>query len=277
MSFTSLSIIKKHLLSSAFGPTVVQNAEVVLADVTEVELPHHNLVEGSELVKRLADNQPRTDMGIILSGYERVSLSDIRPVKGSIVVTPTETLATIYIEEHDYQSDYIRGQIRRIPGTMIPDNQQVIVYYENYSVFNPDTDYLLDPVRGVLRRREGGAIPDGAIVLVDYTVQAGNVTDELILQALTEADDRIEQTLASGFTLASTDQGLITGETELVLAILARDRAADVLSSRGSSDAAGRAKEWQSLATLYETKAWQTMRPFLDPYAQHSPERTARV
>jgi hypothetical protein len=49
-----------------------------------------------------------------------------------------------------------------------------------------------------------------------------------------------------------------------------------VLARRSGSDAAGRAREWQNLCALYENRAWQTLRPFLDPYLQHSPERLKR-
>ena len=64
--------------------------------------------------------------------------------------------------------------------------------------------------------------PDGAAVLVDYTVTAGCVEDDLVDQAITEAEDIILRSLAEEYNASSTNQGLKTGATELALSIICR-------------------------------------------------------
>jgi hypothetical protein len=277
MSYTTLPIIKKHLLSAGFGPLRIENQSVMLNGETEVELPHHNLVDQSESVKWAPQIQATVEGPIVLTGTDWVALGSGRIVSGGAVVATGQSLAAIFAEESDYQLDYAQGRIRRVATGSMADPQTVWVFSHHYSMFARDQDYQLDCGRGMLHRIDGGAIPDGAHVLVDYEVTAACVTDELINQAITEGEDLIGRTLSSTYSTGTGTQGLQTGATQLAMAILARDMAVEVLSRRTSTDAAARAKEWQSLATLYETRAWETLRPFLDPYALHSPEKMTRA
>lgn len=276
MAFASLSCIKTHLLGSGFPPLEQRDSPCTLSGTDDFQLPHHNLLQNSVTVKWLMQALAHCDSGITLNGYDWSSLTRDLLLRQSAVVTLSDSLASIYIEERDFQLDTAAGRIRRVPGSQIPDGLTVMVFYQYYTRLSGESDYLIDTARGTIRRREGGALPDGASVSVDYTVSGADVTDELINAAISEAHDRIVRQLSAGYSTLSEDSGLRTGKTELVLAALARDRAADVLSRLLTSDAAGRAREWQSLATLYESRGWQTLRPFLDPYAQHSPERATR-
>jgi hypothetical protein len=277
MPFTNLALIKKHLLGCDFGPLDITDVKVMLNGQLEVELPHHNLVSGSERVKWISQNQPLLDAGIQLNDFTWSSLSSNRLVQQSVVVATSDTLTSVYTNEVDYQVDYTNGRVRRVAGSLIPNNLPVRVYYQKFAVFDYETDYDLDTVRGLICRRENSTIPDGATVFVDYSVAAGNVSDELILQAIDETHDRLSRLLSASYSQQSNDAGLQTGETELVLSILSRDRAAEVLSRRSSSDGPARAKEWLNLSAYYEAQAWKSLRPFLDPYAQHSPERAVRA
>ena len=47
-------------------------------------------------------------------------------VPGSVVVTLSEALTTLFVEELDYQVDYAQGMLRRLAGGTIPDQQPVI-------------------------------------------------------------------------------------------------------------------------------------------------------
>jgi hypothetical protein len=189
------------------------------------------------------------------------------------VVTLADTVSTVYAEEVDYKMDYLDGHLVRVPGGGIPNNQPVLVYYSRYTVFSASSDYLLDTARGTVRRRSDSTIPDGATVLLDYHVTAGSVTDELIAQAILEAEDLIVRQLAPEYSAQSSAQGLQSGATMLVLAIVTRDLATEALSRRLTTDASSRAKEWQSLSVLYETRGWDTLRPYLDRYPVHAPEK----
>lgn len=272
MSFTTPDTIKTHLLNNAFGEFPVRGHRVRLTEYNAVALPHHPLIEDSDRVKWSAEIEPSLEGPILLSGYNWAVLNAQHLIENSLVVSLSSALGTVYLEELDYQVDAENGRIRRAAGSNIPDGQIAYVYYYAYSLFARASDYEINSAQGTIRRVSGSAIPDGATVLVDYSVPAGSVTDTLIELAITEAEDRIVRALAQGYDENSTDQGLATGATELALAILARDQAAEVLARLDSSDSASRARQWESLAESFETRAWRVLAPFLDPYALRSPE-----
>ena len=87
--------------------------------------------------------------------------------------------------------------------------------------------------------------------------------DQLIGEAITEAESKILSRLKSGFTAESSDQGLITGATELTLSIICRGLATRALSD-GLPAAEGRARAWRLVAEEYERNAYATLRPFLN-------------
>lgn len=273
MAFTTLAVIKKHLLSSGFNRLLIEDLLVPLNGMDETELPHHGLVEKSEAVKLVTEIIPTREGPVQLSGTEWYDLSQHHLLAESAIITLSDALGTVYTEEIDFQVDIADGRIRRVATGSIPNLQPVLIFYLYYSAFEPDTDYVVDCVRGTLRRTAGSAIPDGANVRVDYTVESGSITDELILQVMDDVQDRIVRALAPGYTGSSTDYGLQTGATLLVLAALARALAVEQLSRRLITDSAERAREWQKLVDSFEAQGWRILRPFLDPYQIHSPEK----
>ena len=276
MSFTTALLIKKHLLTSPFPELVIRNHPVTLTEMDPVELPHHNLVSESDVVKWDTHAAPVADNSVTLKSEEWQNINHAQVVPGTVLVTLSEALTTIYVEELDYQVDYAAGRIRRLAGGSIPDYQLVLIYYSYYSLFERGTDYTIDSENGILTRREDGDIPNGASVLVDYTVTSGTVEDDLIAEAITEAEDVIVRFLAPEYNASSADQGLKTGATELALSIICRAQAMEALARRATSDVSGRAKEWQQLARMYEQKAWQTLAPFLLPMSLRSITRQPR-
>jgi len=277
MSFTTLAIVRKHLLSTDVGSQTVENVPVTLEGENESTLPNQNLQQYSDTVKWDTTVLPLHEGPIVMSDNGKASLSVGDIVHGSVVLTLGETLSTVYAEEADYILDYATGGLRRVATGGIPNNQPVHVYYSKYSLFSSSTDYAIDYVRGTIHRRTGSAIPDKATVLVDYALPAGSVTDDLISQAIVEAEDLIVRSLSSDFNSSSSNQGLQTGSTLLTLSIVARDMTAENLARRATSDSGGRAKEWQNLSTLYEARAWETLRPFLESCPARSPERRANA
>jgi hypothetical protein len=273
VAFTSILTVRRHLLGCSTPPQTVENVPVRLDGLDPVPLPHHGLLEKSEVVKWSVETAPVTDGPLELAGYGATALSHRPVVAASEVVALNLGLGPVYAAEHDYQLDAAAGTIRRVTGSQIDDPRYVFVHYLYYQLFERDIDYELDIAAGLIRRTENGAIPDGAQVLVDYTLSPGTISDELIEQAVAEAHDRIVRALATGYSATSNDQGLQTGETELVLAILARDQAAETLALHSGSDTAGRAREWRELWLQHEAHAWQTLRPFLDPYTLRGPEK----
>jgi hypothetical protein len=277
MAFTTLSIIKKHLLSSDFQSLRVKDHVVQLNGTEEVELPHHGLIEKSESVKWIAELKPMREGPVQLTGTDWVSLNYGHLIPNSLILTLSDALTMVYREEVDYQTDVVEGRIRRVETGEIPDLQPVIAFYLRYRLFESDSDYIMDYTAGTLRRTEGSAIPDGAHLFVDYETMAGSITDELILQVIDDVQDRIVRALAQGYSDSSTDHGLQTGATQLVLAVLARAVANEQLSRRLITDSAERAREWQKMSDGFEANGWRILRPFLDPYQLHSPEKVTHA
>ncbi len=276
MSFTTPVLVKTHLLTSTFPELVIRNHPVTFSGTASIELPHHNLVADSAAVKQDLQTAPFMDNSATLKEQEFVALQHPQLVPGTVVVTLSEALTTIFVEELDYQVDYTSGSVRRLATGAIPDMQPVIVYYSFCTLFGRNTDYSLNDQTGLLTREDGGAIPDGASVIVDYTVTAGSVEDDLIDEAITEAEDIILRSLAEDYNANSTNQGLKTGATELALSIICRALAVEALSRRATTDIPGRAKEWQQLSRTYEQQAWQTLAPFLTPMSLRSTFRQSR-
>jgi hypothetical protein len=277
MAFTTLSIIKKHLLSSGFLRLRVEEHVVQLNGTDEVELPHHGLIEKSEAVKWIAELKPTREGPVQLTGTDWVSLNYGYLVPNTVVLSLSDALTTLYTEEVDFQTDVTEGRIRRVETGEIPDLQPVFAFYLRYRLFESDTDFIMDYTAGTLRRVSGGTIPDGAHLFVDYETIAGSVTDELILQAIDDVQDRIVRALAQGYSGSSSDHGLQTGATLLVLAVLARAMATEQLARRLITDSAERAREWQKLTDAFEAQGWRILRPFLDPYQLHSPEKVTHA
>jgi len=277
MAFTTLSVIKKHLLRSDFGSVRIENQVVQLNGTDDAELAHHGLTEKSEAVKWITQMSPEREGPLQLSGTDWASLSRTHLVPNGILLTLSDALNTLYAEEVDFQTDVSLGQIRRVESGGIPDLQPVIAFYLYYELFERDSDYVIDEAAGTLRRVADGRIPDGAHVLVDYEVLVGSMTDELILQAIDDVQDRIQRALAPGYSAASTDHGLQTGATQLVLAVLARAMATEQLTRRLITDSAERAREWQKMTDAFEAQGWRILRPFLDPYQLHSPEKVTHA
>jgi hypothetical protein len=271
MSFTSITVVRKHLLGALVAARDVNALPITLVGENELALPDINLVESSDVVKWKYTVHPCVDGPLALVGDKTIAIKDHHLVPGTAVVTIDDGLSTIYFEEKDFRIDYINGTIARLVSGTIPDNQPVYVYYEKYELFTRGSDYDIDYESGLIERLHNSAIPDSATVLIDYTVSKGGITDDAIDQAIVEASDIVVRSLAPEYTSSSTDQGLKTGTTLLTLSIVAQAFAADVLSSNRASDAYTRSREWQNLSKLWETKAWETLGPFLDHSQLRSP------
>lgn len=277
MSFTSLGIIRTHLQKAVSTEQPVSGLSITLSGTDYTELPDRNLVPGSDTVKWLIDLAPVRETNVTLRDYDWTDLFYDHLVPNSVIVTLSPAFDMLYVEERDYKIDYENGRIRRVVGGLLPDNYTIMVYYYKYGVFVRDTDYTINSALGRVTRIAGGDIPDGATLLIDYALSAGTVEDNLIEQAITEAEDIIVRALSADYSESSTDQGLQTGATELVLAVVARDMTAETLARWAGSDADDRARQWRELSAYYEQKAWRTLAPFLDPHALRSPMVQSRT
>ncbi|HEX7344266.1 MAG TPA: hypothetical protein VF398_08375 [bacterium] len=263
MSWTTLATIRKHLQETTTPATVIEDETHVLTGTDQVQLEHASITSQSEEVKTVDLGSPYSMGAVILSGTNWRNLSHANLVPDSAVVAGNLSLDTVYVEGTDYVMDYEQGKVKRVAGTAIPDGGTVYIWYFYYTVHVRDTDYQIDYNSGKLNRTAASAVADGSTVYVDYTTSAGTVTDDLINEAITEAEDKILARLKDEYSSSSTDQGLKTGATELALSIICNAKAMDMMLKSPSDESDGAANQWRSMSLRYESQAWETLDRFL--------------
>lgn len=263
MGWTNSTKVKNHLIDLDRHPTEYQDAQVTFDDNGDIQLPHRGIKSNSEKVKRLSYSAPSSQSGVTLNNEDWAQLNNTDLVPEQVVVAADDGLTQVYTLGIDYTIDWEDGKIRRIDGGSISDGADVLVYYQRYEIMVKDTDYTVDYSDGTIALKDTGDLEPETVVYVDYTLSAASGADDLITQAITEAEDKILSRLKDDYNGSSQDQGLITGATELTLSSVCRALAARALSD-GAASAEGRSRAWRELASAYELSAWITLRPFLE-------------
>jgi len=264
MSWTDLNTVKKHLMQSDVTVGSVENEQHTLWGTDPVQLNSAVITEDSEKVKTIDLTIPYEEGAVVLNTTSWRSLDEEEIVPDSVVVANDALRSIVYTEGEDYVIDYDQGRIRRISGGAIGDGDTVYVWYLYYTVHSRDTDYTIDYEAGMITRIDLGRIADGGIVYVDYTTTASSVPDALIEEAITEAEDKILTRLSESYSSSSTDQGLITGATELAISIIANAKAMDIMNRLHSADSDDIARQWREMSCRYEIQAWRTLASFLN-------------
>ncbi len=269
MGWTDSDTVKKHLFDLDQRFTDFTDVEIRLDAYGVGTLPHKGIVDDSDVVKRILQLEPTSQSSVTLSGETWVQLSYDNLVPVQIVVCGDDGLQTVYHLDQDYAFNPVTGKIRRISSGDIPDGGSVDVFYRRYEIMTRSVDYAIDNDAGTITIESGSALVGDSTVWVDYQVSVATGADQLISEAITEAEDKILTRLKDGFNGDSEDQGLITGATELTLAIVCRGLATQALSD-GCTAAEGRGRGWRELAESYVRSAWITLAPFLsNPVIQH--------
>ncbi len=270
MSWTDSATVKKHIMQSDIADGSVENEEHTLRGTDSEQLHSTLILDDSEEVKTIDLAEPYSLGSLTLTNYNPASLdhSDIAP--GSVVVASNVHRSTVYVEGVDYVVDYEAGKIRRAVGSAIPSGSSVYVWYLYFTVHVKDTDYTIDYEAGTIARINGGGIADGGIVYVDYQSSASTVTDSLISEAITEAEDKILRRLSDSYDASSTDQGLKTGASELAISIICNSKAMDIMNRSRDSSADDMSGQWREISLRYEKQAWNTLSYFLQKPAVRS-------
>ncbi len=262
MSLTSLEKVQDHLVTTDYNATNFLDKELFMNANGKVSLGYSGIVTDSEKVKIMYQNEPINQGGLILNAETWISLNheDLLPLEVALV---NETgFSTVYQQDTDYCFNPIDGEIRRIAGGSIADGGVAEVYYNRYRILIKDVDYNINYSTGEIDLITGGKLNTGSVIWVDFERNSSTETEDLINQAITEAEYKISQRLKEEYSLQSSDQGLITGATELALSIVCRGLAAMALND-GASAAENRSRGWRTMALQYEKLAWTTLRPFL--------------
>lgn len=275
MSFTNIDLVKKHIREHHIGTTNIENVACHLLGQTPFQLPHINIRPDSERVKGKEQNVP-TQEKISFSSSDTVFLSHQELIPDTVVVAKDSSLGEIYVENIDYSIDYDNGRVTRIPDGSIPQGSEVVIWYLWFRIYTKDADYYIDYSKGQITRITSGVIEDGQWVLVDYTVEFGLLSDEVIKNAIVEANDKTLKVIDPSYS-NSTDQSLVTAETYLAVSILCNIKALEVMTQNPGSIAKSLSLAWSNMSSVYRERAFDFLKKFkkdpgglCSPYAARS-------
>ena len=280
MSFTNIDLVKKHIGEQELGSISKKNVACQLVGETYLQLPNVMLQTGSEKVKAKEQNTPAQET-VSFASSDSMSLSHQELIPDTVVVANDSSLGEIYAENIDYTIDYENGKITRVTNGAIPLAASVVIWYFYYRLYVKGTDFQIDYAKGQIRRISSGEIEDGQWVLVDYAVEYSLLNDEVIENAIKEANDQILQYIDSTYT-NSTDQALVTAETHLTVSILANIKAMEAINQPEGAVTSGQAHSislaWAKMSVVYRDQAYQTLKPFRkDPGGFCSPHAVRSV
>jgi hypothetical protein len=259
MSYTNTELVKKHINWGSTVSAVQRNRPITFSGLQWSSLGGRNIAAGSLRVKALRSNVPCREY--IILGNEPVLLALRQVVSDSILVASDSSLGTIYVENIDLAVDPVNASIRRIANGNIAENSTVVVWYYGYALYEEGTDYSTNYAEGLIRRLAGSAIQDGQEVLADYELMSGNIDDDILAEAVSEANAIIEREIGSEQSFGA-DLALQTAATYMAVSLLCRIAAANDLSGSGISRTSSSAASWLALADNYRRDYELLIKPF---------------
>jgi hypothetical protein len=280
MSFTNIDLVKKHIREQERGSANKKDAACQLTGENYYQLPHLMLQVGSEKVKAKEQNIPVQET-VSFASSDSMLLSHQELIPDTVVVANDSSLGEIYAENVDYTIDYEKGKITRVSNGAISPAVAVVIWYFYYRVYVKDTDYQIDYSKGQIRRRSSGEIEDGQWVLVTYSAEYSLLSDEVMENAIKEANDQILQYIDSAYT-NSTDQALVTAETHLAVSILANIKAMEAINQPVGAGSSGQVHSlslaWAKMSVVYRDLAYEMLKQFRkDPGGFCSPHAVRSI
>jgi len=246
MSYTNKESVEKYIGTGAFPGGFKRDYPVVFSGLDEIILPGHGIVEGTVVVKALANAAPAYEE-IVLENQAKTLEHELL-VPNSVTVASDSSLGTIYSENIDYSVDYTNGKVTRIDDGNILSGDTVSVWYFYYSKYVEGVDFVVNHQTGTVRFLSGGAIQSGQTVLIDYQLNQSLINENAINEIVNQANAIVENEIDKDRTFGA-DPVLQAAATCLAVSLLCRIEGAGSLryNSTGSNDA----KSWLSLADSY--------------------------
>lgn len=258
MSYTTIDIVKKHLLENQLIAGRIEDEPLKLTIDAESKLKYPPVSEGSEKVKAREQFKPEYQRSSFAQEDE-VDLNKNNLVRDSVVVATDSSLGTIFQENIDFSISHADGILSRLPDGNIPAGAEVSVWYVPYRVYSRGADYGVDYATGKISRISSGDLEAGQLVYVDYESAYARVDDEAIANAIDEANEQILNFIDSVYQ-SSSDRSLVVAETYLTVSIICRIKALGAISA-GTKNA-GNAL-WIGLADQYKKEAYLLLEKFV--------------
>lgn len=269
MSFTTIDIVRMHLLENHIAVSDIDSEPVKLAADTSGQLRYPPVNKESETVK--AKEQIKPDFYQAMFGTDdKITLPKGDLIRDSVVVASDSSLGQIYKENIDYSADYNAGVITRITDGAIPAGS-VAIWYMPYRVYTRGADYQIDYETGRLTRISSGEIEAGQWLYVDYISEYAFVDDDTIKNAISEANEQVLNFIDSVYS-SSTDKSLVIAETYLAIAIICRIKALWSVSS-GLKNQSG--SSWSVLADQYKKDGYIFLEKFIGSLGSFKSPRKA--
>jgi hypothetical protein len=266
MSYTTIETVKKHILEKRLGPQKVEGETVRLVGVSPGQLRLPPLITDSEKVMAIAQNKPDFQT-ITFDSNESAVLNKSNLVSDSVVVASNSSLSRIYIENIDFLVDYDTGKLTRLTEGAIPANATVAVWFMPFRLYIKNEDYRINYAKGEIVRVISGAIYSGQTLIVDYGSESAGLDDEVIENAISEANDQVLNFIDPACS-TSTDRSLVVGETYLAMAIICRIKAMENIGLGGSST-------WIALADQYKKDGYLVLNKFANTFNSLTPPKKA--
>ena len=266
MSYTNSELVRNHLVTSlAVSPRIYDQMLILTGD--EYRTFFGGAVENDSLLVQSLQSNDLTRLTITLAEPVTV-LPASAIVRGSVVLASDSSLGIIYIENRDFVIDYAAGEITIKEGSQLTAGQQATIWYLPCYFYSVGSDYQIDADRGRIRRLTSSEIVSGETVFIDYTPVCVQITDEIVANAVSEANGLIEREVDPDRQFGA-DFVLQAAATSRALDIVCRTAAARELSSFVGSDRT--ATGWMKLADHYARRSEQLLSSFRPPAAAPKP------
>ncbi|MCP4582264.1 MAG: hypothetical protein GY839_11665 [candidate division Zixibacteria bacterium] len=257
MSFTTVEIVKKHLMENHIVVSQIDSEPAKISDNSIAQLRYPPVNNLSEKVK--AKEQIKPDYQVIaFPPSNQVNLSKSQLIRDTVVVASDSSLGQIYKENLDYTVDFDSGVLTRISSGNLPAGVNVSVWYLPYRVYKKGVDYNIDYTKGELSRIGSGDIEAGQWLYVDYISEYAFIEDDTIVNAINEANEQVLNYIDTVYS-SSSDRSLVVAETYLAIAVICRIKALWAVSSGLKNFVSS---TWSALANQYKRDAFMFLEKF---------------
>lgn len=257
MSYTNVELVRKYISFGNLPGGLQKDYPVTFTGLEEVLLPGHSIITDTVVVKAIGSAEPTFEE--ITLGDSTISLTHTQLMPNSVAVASDSSLGTIYSENADFSIDYTNGKIIRIDGGNIVSGSKTALWYHYYAQYIENSDFSVSHQTGTIKRLAGSAIQIGQRILIDYQLLQSFLNDEIIIEAVNQANAIVEGEIDTEQTFGA-DLVLQTAATYLAISLLCRIEAAGCLRYGGNGDKETR--WWLSLADSYRSDFEKLIKKF---------------
>ena len=260
MSYTNIELIKKHIEFIQPVSESIFNQLVVCNSNSGIKIFNGSILENSVKVKTINSTKPTKKTVTISEDSFAIHTTPI--VRDSLICASDSSLGRLYTEHIDFVIDYQNAVCTIKAGGQLALTDTITFFFIPYSVYSENSDYKIDYPYGEIQRITTGNIQVGESLYIDYAPVYNNYTDDILTNAVTEANAIIERDVDPNKEFGA-DLVLQTAATYRTLEILCRSSAMRELIASSKKD---NVNSWLKLADMYLQRAENLVISFKSPY-----------